>query len=85
MNRYLAKLPYMRRWDEWRKRNATRVRYAVQVFQEMRSSGRTLRPRVVAMLDGTGIHHDDFLKSLADAKLLSVKRGRAGGVYYPSS
>ena len=74
----------MKRWDDWRRRNATLVKYAVQVFQEMRASGRTLRPRVVAMLDGTGIHPDNFLKSLADVKLLSVKRGRAGGIYYPS-
>jgi DNA-binding IscR family transcriptional regulator len=36
------------------------------------------------MLDGTGIQADAFLKSLSQAKLLTVKRGRNGGVYYPT-
>jgi hypothetical protein len=38
---------------------------------------------LIAMLDGTGIHVDDLLGLLADSKLLTVKRGRAGGIYYP--
>jgi hypothetical protein len=82
--RYLSDLPYMKRWLDWKKRNSTLAKHAVPVFHEMRASGRTVRPRVLAMLDGTGIDADDLLKSLSDAKLVVVKRGRAGGIFYPT-
>ena len=84
MERYLSTLPYMRRWNNFRRRNSSYLKYALQVFEEIRTSGRTLRPRVIAVLDGTGIHADDMLGVMAEAKLLSVKRGRAGGIYYPA-
>ena len=84
MSRYLSQLPYMRRWIEFRKRKRNLVRSALEVFSEIRTSGRTVRPRVIAMLDGTGIQADDMLKTLSRAKLLTVKRGRNGGIYYPS-
>lgn len=83
VSRFLQNLPYMRRWAEYKKRNSGHVKYAVEIFQEIRASGRTLRPRVIALLDGTGIHPDTLLKTLSDAKLLVVKRGRGGGIYYP--
>lgn len=81
--RYLDRLPYLRRWNEFKRRHSSLVNPALQVFAEIRSSGRTVRPRVVAMLDGTGIDADDLMRQLSDAKLVTVKRGRAGGVYYP--
>ena len=81
--RYLDRLPYLKRWNDFKRRHSSLVNSALQVFGEIRSSGRTVRPRVVAMLDGTGISADDLLGELSDAKLLTVKRGRAGGVYYP--
>ena len=81
--RYLDRLPYLKRWNDFKRRHSSLVKSALQVFTEIRSSGRTVRPRVIAMLDGTGIGTDDLLKPLSDAKLLTVKRGRAGGVYYP--
>jgi hypothetical protein len=83
VSRYLSNLPYVRRWDEFRKRHSTYVQPALQLFAEIRTSGRTLRPRVIALLDGTGIHVDDLLRALSDARLLTVKRGRVGGIYYP--
>jgi hypothetical protein len=55
LSRYLTKIPYMRRWNDFRKRHSSYVKPALQIFQEIRASGRTLRPRVVAILDGTGI------------------------------
>jgi hypothetical protein len=82
--RYLAHLPYMKRWSEWKKRHSSHVTYALKVFEEIRTSGRTVRPRVIAILDGTGINPDVFLKTLSDAKLLVVKRGRGGGIFYPA-
>ncbi len=84
LRRYLASLPYMKRWNGWKRGHASHVKYALQVFEEIRLSGRTVRPRVIAILDGTGIQVDPFLKGLSDAKLLTVKRGRAGGIYYPA-
>ena len=84
VQRNLTRLPYMRRWLDFKKRNSTYVAPALQLFQEIRLSGRTVRPRVAATLDGTGIRTDEFLKALSDAKLLTVKRGRAGGIYYPA-
>ncbi|MBU0718039.1 MAG: hypothetical protein KJ749_07310 [Planctomycetes bacterium] len=83
MSRYLGRLPYSKRWSEFKKHHSTFVKPALDLFAEIRSSGRTLRPRVVAMLDGTGIQADDLLGALSKAKLLTVKRGRNGGIYYP--
>jgi hypothetical protein len=73
----------MKRWTDFKSRKATLSPHAVRVFQELRASGRTVRPRVIAMLDGTGIVADDLLRQLSDAKLLVVKSGRNGGIYYP--
>ncbi len=84
INRYLTKLPYMQRWAAFRKRYSSYTAPALQLFQEMRQSGRTVRPRVVAVLDGTGIRADDLLAALSEVKLLAVKRGRVGGIYYPA-
>lgn len=83
LSRYLNRTPYMRRWNDFRRRHSSYVKPALQLFQEIRTSGRTLRPRVVATLDGTGIEPKDLLKALSDAKLVTVKMGRAGGIYYP--
>ncbi len=84
MTRYLVKLPYMKRWTEFEKRYSSFVKPALRVFDELRISGRTLRTRVVAVLDGTGIRADELLKALSSVKLVSVKRGRGGGIYYAS-
>jgi hypothetical protein len=84
MSRYLDRLPYGRRWKDFAKRNRNLVKPALDIFSEIRASGRTVRPRVIAMLDGTGIQADDLLGALSQAKLLTVKRGRNGGIYYPT-
>jgi len=83
-DRYLSRLPYMQRWNQFKRRNSSYAEHAMPLFQEMRLSGRTLRPRVIAALDGTGIRPDDLLGALSDAKLVTVKQGRAGGIYYPT-
>jgi hypothetical protein len=84
LKRYLADLPYMKRWNDYKKRHSSHAKYALQVFDEIRTSGRTVRPRVIAILDGTGIRPNDLLTRLSEARLLTVKRGRAGGIYYPA-
>ena len=44
--RYLAKLPYMKRWLDFEKDKKSYIPYALRVFHEIRSSGRTVGPRV---------------------------------------
>lgn len=85
MPRYLDRLPYVKRWNDFRNRHRVLVKPALGVFSEIRTSGRTVRPRLIAMLDGTGIQADTLLTTLSQSKLLTVKRGRSGGIYYPTS
>ena len=68
----------------FKRRKSTYVAPALQVFQDIRASGRTVRPRVAAILDGSGISVNDFLDALATDKLVQVKRGRDGGIFYPA-
>ena len=84
LRRFSPKVPYLTRWHEFKTRNASLVPHALKVFEQLRLSGRTLRPRVLALLDGTGIDPNTLLRSLSEARLLVVKRGRQGGIYYPS-
>src|SRR6185503_7521469 len=39
VSRYLPNLPYMRRWNEFKRRNRTLVAPAIAIFDEIRSSG----------------------------------------------
>ncbi|MFQ5423247.1 MAG: hypothetical protein ACE5F9_04630 [Phycisphaerae bacterium] len=84
LSRYLKRLPYMRRWTDFRNRNRNLIKSALEAFSDIRASGRTVRPRVIALLDGTGIQVNTLLGALSQAKLLTVKRGRNGGIYYPA-
>jgi hypothetical protein len=84
LRRFSPKLPYMSRWQEFKSENASLAPHALKVFEQLRPSGRTLRPRVIALLDGSGIDPDNLLRKLSDHKLLAVKTGRHGGIYYPT-
>lgn len=84
LERYLTKLPFMARWNEFRRRHASLAPHALRVFADLRTSGRSLRPRVDAILDGSGIPTTDLIEALTDAKLLLSKQGRSGGYYYPA-
>lgn len=83
-DRYLGGLPYYQRWNRFKKANSSYEKYALQVFEEIRESGRTLNSRVTAILSGSGITTSDFGKALTKEKLVSIKKGRQGGWYYPS-
>jgi hypothetical protein len=84
LKRFSPKLPYMGRWHEFKTGNASLVPHALKVFEQLRLSGRTLRPRVIALLDGSGIDPDGLLSALSECRLVVVKRGRHGGIYYPT-
>ena len=84
LKRYLSRMPYMERWRRFKKSHSSYERFALQIFEEVRDSGRTLNSRVSATLAGSGITSTDFGKALTKERLLTVKRGRQGGWYYPT-
>jgi len=84
LRRYLTNLPFMRRWTEFQREHGAMVKYALEVFEDLRRSNRTLRTKVAARLYGSGIAVDDLLAALSEKGLVAVRRGRTGGVYYPS-
>jgi hypothetical protein len=83
VERYLGNLLYWKRWKEFAKNNSALVQAALKMFSDIRTSGRILRPRLQAMLAGTGIRLADLVKALTDHKLITARRGRDGGYYYP--
>ena len=83
-NRYLGSLPYYQRWLKFKRANSSYEKYALQVFEEIRDSGRTLTPRVTSILSGSGIATKDFARALTKEKLVTINKGRQGGWYYPS-
>lgn len=82
--RYLLRLPYMKRWQAFRAQNKAMVPHALKLFEDLRSSQRSLTPKLASQLEGTGISASQVLKELVANKLVSVLRGRTGGIYYPS-
>jgi hypothetical protein len=83
LSRYLSARPFFQRWRSFKAEYAALADRAHLVFDDLRRSGRALRPRVAARLSGSGINVDDFLSALARHRLVEVRRGRRGGVYYP--
>lgn len=84
MRRYLSSLQYMERWKRFKKSHSTYAPYALQMFEEIRESGRTLGPRVSAILESSGIRREDFSAALKKDKLVTIRRGPQGGWYYPN-
>jgi len=82
--RYLVNLPYMKRWFEFEKNHKSYVPFALKLFHEIRSSGRTVGPRVEAILSGSGIPRTILTKTLTKYRLVTVRRGRDGGYFYPA-
>jgi len=82
--RYLSKLPYMTRWLEFEKNHKSYIPYALRLFAEIRSSGRTTAARVEAILSGSGIPTTALTEALTKKRLITVRRGKNGGYFYPS-
>ncbi|MDE2276198.1 MAG: hypothetical protein KGK09_07870 [Burkholderiales bacterium] len=83
-DRYLAHLPYMKRWHQFAKQNKGMVPIAVAIFEDIRSSGRSQVSRVQAHVEGSGFTVTQILSALNAQKLILVKRGRTGGIFYPA-
>ena len=80
--RYLGELPYMKRWKSFVSGHKDMASYALQLFADLRTSGRTTGARVQAYLEGSGFSTSDVTAALVSSKLVSVKRGRDGGIFY---
>ena len=84
VKRYLSTLPYMKRWNQFLGDHAAMAPYTKKLFADLRSSGRSTTSRLAAPLEGSGIAASDVRTALVKAKLISVQRGRTGGIFYPS-
>jgi hypothetical protein len=81
--RYLGNLPYMKRWHAFVKQNKDMVPYAIDLFTDLRSSGRSQASKLAAQLEGSGFTSSQVLGALTAQRLVLVKRGRTGGIFYP--
>jgi hypothetical protein len=82
--RYLPTLPYMKRWTAFVDAHAAMVPFTTKLFSDLRSSGRSTSARLSAATEGSGFAASSVRDALARAKLVSVQRGRTGGIFYPA-
>jgi hypothetical protein len=81
-SRYFGRMPYMQRWQTFERQHSAFVAPALEMFKDLRR-GRALRSRVLGRLSGTGIGVDDLLDALTQERLVEVRVGRTGGIFYP--
>ena len=81
--KYLDHLPFMKRWHQFKAANSKMVPYAVQLYTQIRTSGRCQRPRLEAILEGSGFTATQVVRELVKYKLLVTKTGPQGGYSYP--
>lgn len=84
VKRYLSHLPYMKRWQEFEKNHRAYVPLALRLFQDMRASGRSAPRRLEGLLAGSGVSTTALSRALTHYRLITVRRGREGGYFYPS-
>jgi hypothetical protein len=82
--RYLAALPYMKRWHEFEKNHRSYAPLALQVLHEIRSAGRTTRPRLDAIVSASGVSTTALSAALTRHRLVTIRGGREGGYFYPT-
>ena len=82
--RFLKDLPYMMRWSGFKNQYKSMVPYVLKFFADIRSSGRSTRPRLQAILEGSGLSASEVTNAMRHAKIVVVQRGRKGGYYYPA-
>lgn len=82
--RFLGNIPYMHRWRQFAKKNQSMVVHVLKLFQDIRTSGKTTRARLVSTLEGSGFSMNYVVKQLRKFKLVTLKTGKSGGIYYPS-
>ena len=82
--RFLAHLPYMTRWRSFRNDHKSMAPFVLKFFIDIRSSRRSTRARLEAILEGSGFNVADVTNAMRAAKIVSVRRGRNGGYFYPA-
>ena len=80
--KYLANLPYMKRWQTFKTRRRDMVPYALKLFADLRTSQRSQLSKLSAQLEESGFTASQVLSALKEAKLISVQQGRGGGIFY---
>jgi hypothetical protein len=84
VERYLRRLPYWKRWDEFQRHHPAWIPAALLVFREIRLHGRVTRPRLEAVAQADGVHLPALLGALRQAGLIVQRRGRPPGYVYPT-
>jgi len=82
-SRYFSRLPFFKRWRAFKADNKNMAEFATGLFNDLRSSGRSTTARLTASVEGSGFSATDVLNALQAHKLISVRRGRNGGIFYP--
>ncbi len=60
------------------------VPHVLQLFADLRTSNRSQRPRLVAILEGSGFSATEVVDVLVKKGLIVAKRGQGGGYFYPT-
>ena len=84
MRRYLSELPYMKRWMQFKKDHHSMSSLVAPLFSDLRSSGRSRTARLDASVEGSGFTAAQVREALERHRLVLVKRGRHGGIFYPT-
>lgn len=84
LERFLRRLPYWKRWEEFRRQHPLWTPAALRVFDEIRRHGRATRPRLEAALKPEGVPPPALLAALRRAGLIAQRRGRLAGYVYPA-
>ncbi|MEX0787987.1 MAG: hypothetical protein WD040_04230 [Anaerolineales bacterium] len=83
IDRFLRRLPYWKRWEDFRHQHPAWAPAALIVFTEIRRHGRATRPRLEAALREGGVALPALLSALRKGGLLAQRRGRLAGYVYP--
>ena len=83
VDRFLRRLPYWKRWEDFRHQHPTWAPAAMLVFTEIRRHGRASRPRLEAALRNGGVPLPALLSALRKGGLVAQRRGRLAGYVYP--
>ena len=83
VDRFLRRLPYWKRWEDFRHQHPAWGPSALLVFREIRRHGRATRPRLEAVLRDGGVPLPALLSALRKSGLVAQRRGRLAGYVYP--
>jgi hypothetical protein len=80
--RFISNLPFMKRWHAFKAQNKAMAPHALSLFHDLRTSQRSQKSKFTAQLEGTGFSATQVLDALTSHKLIVVKQGRNGGIFY---